>query len=80
MARCLLLKSKLPKILWTYYAVMTAAYIRNQCYKMRTKKTAFEVFTGKKPNINNMHAFGAVCYAYVQSKKKLDARSEKAIL
>ncbi len=78
MARCLLIESGLPKFLWTY-AVMASAYIRNRCYNLRIKKTPFEAFAGKKPNISNMHIFGSVCYAYVQQKKKLDARSEDGI-
>jgi hypothetical protein len=28
----------------------------------------------QKPEISNMHTFGSVCYAYVEQKKKLDAR------
>ncbi|XP_063857145.1 uncharacterized protein LOC135098678 [Scylla paramamosain] len=71
-------ESGLPKFLWTY-AVMASAYIRNRCYNLRIKKTPFEAFAGKKPNISNMHIFGSVCYAYVQQKKKLDARSRKAV-
>ena len=78
MARCLLIESGLPKFLWTY-AAMASAYTRNRCYNTRIKKTPFEAFAGKKPNISNMHIFGSVCYAYVQQKKKLDARSEKGI-
>ena len=78
MARCLLLEANLPKKLWTY-AVKTAAYIRNRCYNPRTGKTPFEIMTGEKPNLKNMHIFGTVCYAYVQQKKKLDARSERGI-
>ena len=35
--------------------------------------------TGKKPNLSGMHVFGTACYAYVQNKKKLDARSEKGV-
>lgn len=78
MARCMLLESKLQKCFWTY-AVMSTVYIRNRCFNDRLKKTPFEVFTGAKPDISNMHIFGSVCYAYVQQKKKLDARSEKGI-
>ena len=78
MARCLLLEANLPKMLWTY-TVMVAAYIRNRCYNPRTKKTPFEVFTGQKPNLSNMHLFGTTCFAYVQNKKKLDARREKGV-
>lgn len=78
MGRCLLLDAKIPKELWTY-AVMAAVYIRNRCFNPRIGKTPFEAFTGRKPSLSGMHIFGTVCYAYVQIKKKLDARSEKGI-
>lgn len=78
MARCLLIESSLPKQLWPY-AVMSSVYIRNRCYNHRFNKTPYEVITGSKPNLANMHIFGTVCYAYVQDKKKLDPRSEKSI-
>ena len=78
MARCLLIEGNLPKKLWTY-AVKTSAYIRNRCYNPRTGKTPFELMTGHKPNLKNMHVFGTVCYAYVQDKKKLDARCKKGV-
>ena len=78
MARCLLLEAGLPKKLWTY-AVKASAYIRNRCYNPRLGKTPFEALTGEKPNLANMHTFGTICYAYLQNKKKLDARCEKGI-
>ncbi|CAB4013210.1 Retrovirus-related Pol poly from transposon TNT 1-94 [Paramuricea clavata] len=78
MARCLLLEAKLPKMLWTY-AVMASAYIRNRCFNDRLGKTPYEALTGIKPNLNNMHVFGAVCYAYVQGSKKLGPRSKEGI-
>ena len=61
MTRCLLIQSKLPKTFWTY-ALMTSAYIRNRCYNPRIKKTPFKEFT-HKPNIQNLHIFGTICYA-----------------
>ena len=76
MARCLLINSQLPKKLWNH-AVRTAAYIRNRCYSDRLKCTPIEKFTGEKPNINNMHVFGATCFAYIQDKTKLDPRADK---
>ena len=78
MARCLLLEAGLPKKLWTY-AVKASAYIRNRCYNPRLGKTPFEALTGEKPSLANMHTFGTICYAYLQNKKKLDARCEKGI-
>ena len=78
MARCMLLESKLPKMLWTN-AVMAAAYIRNRCYNDRLGKTPFEAMTGIKPNLSNMHVFGTACFAYIQNAKKLDPRSKEGI-
>ena len=78
MARCMLLESKLPKYLWTY-AVMFTVYIRNRCFNARLEKTPYEVFTGRRPNVSSMNIFGGICYAFIQDKKKLDARSEKGI-
>ncbi|CAM1303858.1 Uncharacterised protein r2_g1370 [Pycnogonum litorale] len=78
MARCLLLGASLPKRLWTY-AVMASAFIRNRCYNPRTKQSPIECLTGHKPDLRRMHVFGSICYAYVQNKTKLDARSEKGV-
>ncbi|GAB1598795.1 hypothetical protein Ahia01_000156700, partial [Argonauta hians] len=78
MARCLLLESGLPKMLWSY-AVMAAAYIRNRCYSHKHNSTSFEVVTGRRPNISNMRVFGTLCYALVQGTKKLDDRSMKGL-
>ena len=78
MARFLLVQAALPKRLWIY-AVMVAVCIRNCCYNHRLKRTPYGVFTGHKPKLENMHVFGTVCYAYLQKKKKLDARGEKGI-
>ena len=78
MARCLMLESNLPKTFRTY-AVMTSVHIWNRCFNPRLGKTPYEAFTGRKPNVSNMHVFGTVCFAHVQSPKKLDARSEQGI-
>ena len=78
MGRCLLLDSKLPTKLWNY-AVQTAAYVRNRCYSRRTKKTPYELFTGKVPNISKLQKFGSMCFAYKQEKRKLDSWCEQGI-
>lgn len=44
-----------PNKLWNY-AIQTAAYTR--CYSRRTKKTPYELFTGKVPNISKLQKFG----------------------
>ena len=76
MARCILNESKLPKFLWPH-AVKTASYIRNRCFNNRIRKTPLELFTGNRPNLSNMYKFGTTCFAYVQNKKKMDARSRQ---
>ena len=76
MTRCVLNTANLPKSLWNH-AARTSVYIRNRCYSERLNATPYEVFTGRKPNLNNMHIFGSTCYMYVQDKKKLDNRAEK---
>ena len=78
MARCLLKQASLPKHMWPY-AVMCSTYIRNRCYNHRIECTPFEIFTGSKPDISNMHAFESLCYAYIQNPEKLENRGEKGI-
>lgn len=78
MARCMLIESELPKMLWTY-AIQTAAVVRNRCFNNLTKQTPYYMLTGRRPNITRMQKFGQVCYAYKQHKGKLDSRCEKGI-
>ena len=78
MARCLLIDAKLPTMLWTY-AVMTAAYIRNRCFNDQQGKTPYGALTGIRSNLNSMHVFGSVCYAYIKNPKKLDPKSREGI-
>lgn len=78
MGRCMLLDSKLPDTLWNH-AVQTAAYVRNRCYSRRTKKTPYEMLTGKKPDMSRLQKFGSVCYAYTQEKGKLDSRCKQGL-
>lgn len=78
MSRCMIIESDVPKHLWTY-AVAAASYTRNRCYQQRTKKTAFELFIGKKPNIEHMMPFGSECYVRLENVRKLDERAERRI-
>ena len=49
-------------------SIMTASYIRNSCYYLRTGKPLFQMFTNAKAEINSIQAFGTFCYTYVQNK------------
>ena len=44
--------------------------------------TPFEVWTGEKPNIDHLRAFGSTAYAYIakDERKKLDSKARKCIL
>lgn len=58
---------------------MVSVYIGNRCYNNILHKTPYESFTGQIPDLSNTHIFGSTCYAYLQNKKKVDARSEMPI-
>ena len=74
MARCLRSDVNISKNFWPY-AVRYAQYLRNRSYQRRTKSTAYELFTGRKPDMKNLHPFGVQCVMYRESTKgKLDAR------
>lgn len=76
MGRCMLIESQLPKPLWNY-AIQQAALVRNRCFNKRTEKTAYQMLTGKKPDISKIQKFGSVCYTYKQDKGKLDSKCEQ---
>jgi hypothetical protein len=79
MARCLLADASLPKFLWPY-AVRHAQYLRNRSYQRRTRKTAYELFTGSRPDMRHIHPFGAPCTVLIEGQKqKLSARGQTGI-
>ena len=79
MARCLRSDANISKAFWPY-AVRYAQYLRNRSYQRRTKSTAYELFTGKKPDMKNLHPFGVQCVMYKEGAKgKLDARGTDGI-
>lgn len=69
-AKCLLLNSRLDKPFWAE-AVSTAAYIINRSpTKALEYKTPYEMWSGKKPNINNMRIFGCDAMVHVPKEKR----------
>ena len=76
MARCLRSDANIARIFWPF-AVRYAQYLRNRSYQRRTKSTAYELFTGHKPDMKHLHPFGTSCIFYKEGAKgKLDARGE----
>lgn len=78
MSTCSLQESKLPDELWNY-AVQMAANVRNRWYCRHTRKTPYELFTGKRPNMSKLQRFGSICFTYKQEREKMDLRSEKSV-
>ena len=79
MARCSRLDADVPKSYWPY-AVRYAQYLRNRSFQRRTHCTAYELFTGQKPDMRKLQQFGTPCIVYNEGpKQKLDARGREAI-
>jgi len=80
MARTMLNEAKLPKYFWAE-AVNTSCYILNRVLiRPLLKKTPYELWKGKKPNISYFHAFGCKCFILNNGKEQLgkfDAKSDE---
>lgn len=80
-AKCMLLNSGLQKDFWAE-AVTTAAYIVNRSpTRSLSDATPYEVWTGKKPNLNHMRIFGCPAMVHIpkENRSKLDVKSRKLI-
>jgi len=83
MARTMLCESNLPTSFWAK-AVNAANYVLNRCLiRPILKKTPYELFKGRKPNISYFRVFGCKCFIHNNGKERLgkfDARSDEGIL
>jgi len=62
MARTLLIESRVSSRFWAE-AVSTTCHIINRAFlKLILKKTPYEVYKKKKPNIYRFHVFGCKCF------------------
>lgn len=81
MVKCMLRLKNLPKYFWAE-AVACAVYILNRSPSSSVEgRTPFEVWSGRRPNIEHMRVFGCIAYAHVPNhiRKKLDDKAEKCI-
>ena len=81
MAHVMLNDKKLSERLWTE-VVNTAYHTINHVYfRPGTKKTLYELWKGKKPNVSYFHIFGSTCYifSYREYLGKLDSKSDIGI-
>ncbi|KAJ9545067.1 hypothetical protein OSB04_024774 [Centaurea solstitialis] len=81
-ARSMLIEARLPLQFWAE-AVNTACYTQNRSLIVkRFKKTAYELFRGRKPNISYFHIFGCNCYIKNDrdNLRKFDAKADDGFL
>ncbi|KAJ9547010.1 LOW QUALITY PROTEIN: hypothetical protein OSB04_019553 [Centaurea solstitialis] len=81
-ARSMLIEARLPIQFWAE-AVNTACYTQNRSLIVkRFKKTAYELFRGRKPNIEYFHIFGCNCYLKNNRDAlgKFDAKADDGFL
>ncbi|KAJ9546781.1 hypothetical protein OSB04_019324 [Centaurea solstitialis] len=81
-ARSILIEARLPLQFWAE-AVNTACYTQNRSLIVkRFKKTAYELFRGRKPNISYFHIFGCNCYIKNDrdNLRKFDAKADDGFL
>ena len=79
-ARSMIAHAGLPNMFWAE-AISTAAYVRN-CVPTRAiedGRMLYELWYGRKPNVNHFKVFGYVAYVHIKDDKrrKLDAKVEK---
>ncbi|KAJ1685792.1 hypothetical protein LUZ63_017182 [Rhynchospora breviuscula] len=82
LARSMLHEFAVPKFLWAE-AVNTACHVVNRaCIRSKLKKTPFELWVGRTPNISYFRVFGSKCFVLDESPKvtKFDAKSLTGIL
>ena len=82
MARTMLCENNLPRYFWAE-AINTSCYIINRAMvRPILKKTPYELFKGRKPNISYFHPFGCKCFVLNNGKDnlgKFDAKSDEGI-
>jgi hypothetical protein len=66
MARTMLDEYKTPDLFWAE-EINTACYSINRLYLHRIlKKTSYELFTGKNPNVSYFRVFGSKCFILIK--------------
>ena len=81
MARAMLHNKDVARNLWGR-AVNTTCHIVNRVYfKPGTKKTPYEMWKGRKPNVKYFRIFGSTCFILKDRENvgKFDSRSDEGI-
>jgi len=78
LVRTILNETSLPKYFWGY-AMSTTFYVLNRVLiRPILKKTPYELFKGKKPNISHLKVFGCKCFILNNGKDNLGKFDSKA--
>ena len=82
LARTMINETNLPKYFWAD-AVNTACYVLNRVLiRPILKKTPYELYKGRKPNISHFRVFGCKCFILNNGKEnlgKFDAKADEGI-
>ena len=81
MARAMLHNKDVARNLWRE-TVHTACHTVNKVYfKPSTKKTSYELWKGRKPNVKYFRIFGSTCFILKdrENVEKFDSRSDEGI-
>ena len=82
LTRTMLNESKIPSYFWAD-AVHTACHVMNRILlRPILKKTPYELYKGRKPNISYFHVFGCKCFILNNGKEslsKFDPKSNEGI-
>jgi len=82
LARTMLNETGLPKYFWAD-AVSIACYVLNRVFiRPILKKTPYELFRGRKPNMSHLKVFGCKCFILNNGKDnlgKFDSKSDEGI-
>ena len=78
-ARAMMAQAGLPEKYWAE-AVSTAAYLKNRTptRSVAEKKTPYEKWYGRKPNVSHLRVFGCMAYAYIPDAIRDGKLSKKA--
>ena len=82
LVRTMLNETGLPKYFWVD-AVSTTCYVLNRVLiRPILKKTPYELFRGRKPNLSHLKLFGCKCFILNNGKDnlgKFDSKSDEGI-
>jgi len=68
--------SRLPKFLWGE-AAHHAVYLKNQTWtQVLDDTTPYQIMTGRKPDLSDLHPWGCCIHVHDTSGCKLDGRSK----